>query len=124
MLRQILTVAAFAGMLGAAQAGDLLERTEHGAEVPLAELGLPATQGGILRYAFCEGCETQTAVMPTSTVYVVNHQAVAFEDFAATVDAAQESSEITKRSIVGLYFDTATKRLVRIALVTPLTRQQ
>jgi len=124
MFRQILTVAAFAGVLGSAQAGDLLERTEHGSEVPLAELHLPASPGGVLRYAFCEACETHTAVMPTSTVYIVNHQAVAFEDLAATVDAAQESSEITKRSIVGLYFDTATKRLVRIALVTPLARQQ
>ena len=45
-----------------------------------------------------------------------------FEAFAAAVDTARTTSETANRSLVGLYFDAASKRLARIALVTPLPR--
>jgi hypothetical protein len=123
MLRHILTAAALVSVLGTAQAGSLLEATEHGSEVPLAELDLPAAEGGILRFALCGGCETHTTAMSSGTRYVLNHKTVTFEELEAAVETAQASTSIAERSIVGLYFDISSKRLVRIAVVAPIPPQ-
>jgi len=122
MLRQILAVAALAGVLGTAQAGSTLEAVEYAAEVPLVELVVPSAQGGTLRFAVCAGCETQRVVMPSSTGYLVNNRRVTFEEFAAAVATAKASTEIANRSLVGLFFDASSKGLRRIALVAPLPR--
>jgi hypothetical protein len=120
MLRQILTVAGLAFLVGTAQAGSLLEAVEQSAEVPLVFLDLPAAEGGLLKFSVCKECETHSVVMSRSTGYLVNNRPVTFEEFADTVNTAQASGELVRRSLVGLYFDTASKRLNRIALVTPV----
>lgn len=122
MLRQILTVASLAYVVGTAHAGSLLEAVEQAAEVPLVFLDLPAIEGGLLKFSVCRECETRSVVMSGSTGYLVNNRPVTFEEFAATVNTAQASGDIARRSLVGLYFDDASKRLTRIALVTPLAR--
>lgn len=124
MLRKILPMAFLAGALSSAQAGSLMETTEHGAEVPLDALDLPAAEGGLLRFAACDGCETQTVVMSSGTRYLINRRAATFEELAAAVELASASGDIAKRSLVGLYFETASKRLVRIALVAPIPPPQ
>jgi hypothetical protein len=122
MLRHILTVAAIASVLGTAQAGSILDVVEYAAEVPLAELDVPSAVGGTLTFAACSGCESQRMNIPASTSYLVNNRSVTFEEFAATVATAKSSDEIVNRSLVGLFFDAASKRLTRIALVAPLPR--
>jgi hypothetical protein len=119
MLRQILTVAALAGVFGTAH-GQAIEIVSQAAEVPLVELDVPATEGGLVKFAVCEGCETHSVVMSGSTTYVVNDRPVTFKEFAAAVATAKESAEIARRSLAGLHFEIASKRLVKIALVTPL----
>jgi hypothetical protein len=123
MLRQTLAVAALAGALATAQAGSLMETVEQAAEVPLVALDLPATQGGMLRFAVCDGCEARSVVMPSDMTYLVNNRAVTWVEFAATVEVALASDDVAERSLVGLYFDAASKRLERIALVAPLPQQ-
>jgi hypothetical protein len=122
MLRQILTVAVLAGILGTAQAGSILEAVEYAAEVPLAELDVPSAEGGTLRFAPCNGCASQSVVMSSSTGYLVNNRPATFEEFAAAVATAKSSTDVANRSLAGLYFDAASKRLTRIALVAPLPR--
>ena len=122
MLRQILTVAALAGVLGTAQAGSILETVEYAAEVPLVELDVPSAEGGTLRFTPCSGCASQSVVMPSSTGYLLNNRPVTFEEFAAAVATAKSSTAIVNRSLAGLYFDAVSKRLTRIALVAPLPR--
>ncbi len=122
MLRQILAVTALAGFLGTAQAGSILEAGQSSAEVPLVELDVPSAQGGTLRFAVCDGCETQRVVMPSSTTYLVNNRRVTFEEFVAAVATAKASTAIANRSLVGLFFDASSRDLKRIALVAPLPR--
>ena len=122
MLRQILTAAALAGMVGTAQAGPVLEIVSQAAEVPLIELDVPAAEGGLLKFAVCPGCETHSVLMSGNTSYLVNDRPATFQEFAAAVAAAKESAEIARRSLVGLHFEIASKRLVMIALVTPVPR--
>lgn len=122
MLRQLLAAAALAGAFDTAHAGSVLETAQHAAEVPLHALQLPAAAGGLVRFAACVGCQIHTATMPGSTRYVINNRPATFEAFAAAVDTARTTSETANRSLVGLYFDAASKRLARIALVTPLPR--
>ena len=119
MLRQILTVAALAGVVGMAH-GQAVEIVSQAAEVPLVELEVPATAGGLLKFAVCEGCETHSVLMSGGTKYVVNDRPVTFKEFAAAVATAKQSAEIAKRSLAGLHFEIGSKRLVKAALVTPL----
>ena len=120
MLRQILMVAALAGMVGTAQAGPVLEIVSQAAEVPLVELEVPAAEGGLLKFAVCRGCEKHSVLMSGSTSYLVNDRPATFQELAAAVAAAKESAEIARRSLAGLHFEIGSKRLVMIALVTPL----
>jgi hypothetical protein len=120
MLRQTLCAAAFAAASSTAQAGSTLQTVEHAAEVPLLALQLPTRVGGSVRFATCGGCETRAVALPGSTRYVVNNRPATYEAFAAAVTAAQARAETANRSLAALYFDAASKRLVRIALVAPL----
>jgi hypothetical protein len=122
MLRQILAVVGFACVIGTAHAGSTLEAVEQAAEVPLILLELPAIEGGLLKFSVCRECETHSLVLPGTTGYLVNNRRVTFEEFSATAKAAQASTEVARRSLVGLYFADGSKRLTRIALVTPLAR--
>ena len=119
MLRQILTVAALAGVVGMAH-GQAVEIVSQAAEVPLVELDLPAAEGGLLKFAVCKGCEPHSVLMSGNTSYLVNDRPATFKEFADTVATAKESTEIARRSLAALHFEIASKRLVMIALVTPL----
>lgn len=120
MLRTILVGAALAAPCNAAQAGSLLTTAEHAAEIPLLEMELPAVEAGSVAFAVCDGCGVRSAALSRGTRYLVNNHAATFEVFVAAVQAARAKADVANRSLVGLYFDAASKRLVRMALVAPL----
>ena len=120
MLRTILAGAVLAAAYGTAQAGSLLTAVEHAAEIPLPEIDLPAAQPGNIAFAVCDGCKARSVALSRGTTYFVNNRAATFEVFAAAVHTARAAADIADRSLVGLYFDAASKRLVRVALVAPL----
>jgi hypothetical protein len=118
MWRTILAGAAFAATFGT-RAGSLLTAVEHAAEIPLPEIELPASQTGSVAFAVCDACGVRSVALTRGTRYLVNNHAATFEAFVAAVQAARAAA-IADRSLVGLYFDAASKRLVRVALVAPL----
>jgi hypothetical protein len=122
MLRPTLASVALAAAFGTAQAGSLLETVEHAAEVGLPALEWPNAEGGTVRFAACDGCETRSFVISHGASYLVNGRPATFEAFAAAIRTARAASSIADHSLVGLYFDAASTRLVRIALVAPLPR--
>lgn len=122
MVRPIFAGAALAAVVGTTQAGSLLQKVQHAAEVPLSALELPAVHGGIVEFAACSGCETRAAATSSSTSYLINNRAATFDAFAAAVETARAAADVAKRSLVGLYFDAESRRLVRIALVAPLSQ--
>lgn len=120
MLRTILAGAALAAPFGTVQAGSLLTAVEHAAEIPLLEIELPAVEAGSVAFAVCDGCQRRSVALSRGTSYLVNNRAATFEAFVAAVQAARAAANVANRSLVGLYFDAASKRLVRVALVAPL----
>lgn len=120
MLRTILAGAALGAPFGAPQAGSLLTAVEHAAEIPLPEIELPALETGSVAFAVCDGCGVRSVALSPGTRYLVNNRAATFEAFVVAVEAARAAADIADRSLVGLYFDAASKRLVRVALVAPL----
>ncbi len=103
-----------------ARAGERLAALEHAAEIPLPALRLPAVAPGTVEFAVCEGCPRRATAIPSAIEYRVNGRAATFEAFAAAVRTARDAPDIAGRSLVGLYFEAASQRLVRIALVAPL----
>ena len=120
MLRTILAVAVLAAPFGAAQAGSLLTTVEHAVEIPLLEIELPAVEAGSVAFAVCDGCGIRSVALSRGTRYLVNNRAATFEAFVGAVRAARAAGDVANRSLVCLYFDAASKRLVRMALVAPL----
>jgi hypothetical protein len=116
----ILAGVALGAAAGAAKAGSLLTAVEHAAEVPLAGIVLPGVEAGSVAFAVCDGCEVRSVALSRGTRYLVNNRTATFEAFVAAVQAARAAAEVANRSLVGLYFDAASKRLVRLALVAPL----
>ena len=119
MLRTILAGAVLAAPFGTAQAGSLLTTVEHAVEVPLPEIELPASQAGSVAFAVCAGCGVRSVALARGTSYLVNNRAATFEAFIAAVQTARAADDVADRSLVGLYFDAESKRLVRVALVAP-----
>jgi hypothetical protein len=119
MLRQISVVAMLVGIVATARAGDTLEVKQHGAEVPLAELVVPESEFGLLRFAVCAGCTIQAARLSGDTTYFVNNSAVTFVDFSTSVRDAKSANSIAERSIAGVFFDVGSERVASVAIVTP-----
>lgn len=116
----ILAATLLVGFSSMARAGERLAALEHAAEIPLRALDLPAVATGVVGFAVCESCERRSTAIPSAIEYVVNGRAATFEAFAAAVRTARDAPDIARRSLVGLYFDAAAQRLVRITLVAPL----
>lgn len=116
MLRRTLALAALTALLGTARAGSVLDVVEQAAEVAFPHVDWPAGETGTLRYTLCSGCPLKTTRLSAETRYLVDHQPVSFAELVAAVELMQASQATANRTVVGLFFDSTTQRLVKISL--------
>jgi len=96
-----------------AQVPRTIKPIEKSYELDLSDVSFPGSALGSITVTPCDTCpRTAHATTPT-TVFLVNNQPVAYEDFLKTVESRRKTSAPT---FVGVYYDIESQRVNRVSL--------
>jgi len=113
---KIFATVALLAMLGTAHAARVLEQPEEGYELTLTQLTLPSSTSGGVTMKRCESCLYSTHVLTSSTQYLLNNQAVSFDEFKRIADELRDDRVARETALACLFIDVDTGRVTRLAL--------
>jgi hypothetical protein len=113
---RIFATFALLAVLGTAHANRVLDQPERSFELSLSQLTLPSSANGGLTVKACADCAYATHVLTAGTVYFVNNQRVAFEDFSRIAGVVRANRSSLDTAVAGVFIDIETGRVTRVAL--------
>jgi len=114
MTRKALLAAALLLTFNTAGAVRVLEQVERPIELTLADLTLPAADGGTISFRECGACNLSTHRLLSSTEYRVNGQLVAIVDFLRIAEEIGDKPNGAENAMAVIFLDLATGRITRI----------
>ena len=116
MTRNTLFAAALLLAFNTAGAVRVLEQVERPLELTLAELNLPAADGGTISFRECGTCSLSTHRLMDSTEYRVNGQTVGVVDFLRIAEEISDKPNGAEKAMAVVFLDLETDRITRIEL--------
>ena len=115
MAAAALAPAIAAGACATAGATRVIEQPEGGYEAALAEVELPASPTGLVRFSPCSGCARVSLPVSPRTAYFVERSEVPLD---ALVQAAAEAAAAGRADETAIYifYDVETRRVNRLVL--------
>jgi len=114
MTRKALIAAALLLAFNTAEAVRVLEQVERPIELTLADLTLPAADGGTISFRECGACALSTHRLLSSTEYRVNGQTVAAVDFLRIAEEIGDKPNGAEKAMAVIFLDLETGRITRI----------
>lgn len=110
-----LAFAAVAGFSAAAGATRLLEQPEGAYETALADVALPRSAAGYVRFPPCAGCAPLTLSVTTSTAYFIERTPVSLAELAAAASDVEADGRAGDAAVY-VFYDVESRRVNRLVL--------
>lgn len=102
----------------------VIEQPEGAYELALGDVRLPAGVTGSISFRPCPDCSSTSLRVSGATRYSINGTAVTREDLLRTVERLQQTDGDWAETLLTVYYDRASHRVNRIALLRPVAAGQ
>jgi hypothetical protein len=117
-MRATVTLALALSLSGIAAARDF-EMLEEAHEIVLADVTLPTSAAGAVVFRPCADCDTVRLQVSARTRYLIGGRELALPDFLLAVDTVRQRTGGDTDTVVAVFTDVSTQRVMRIAVSPP-----